>query len=151
MQSSRHAEPFHLGMEREIRAPREKVFEAWTNPQQLAKWLCRATPGHTTKLGEMELRVGGHLRLQVTSPDGTLYQLKAEFREIHPPERLVFTWTWEDTPDFPETLVEVAFRDLGQSTRVLLRHELFHTEEARSNHEKGWKGSFDTLQNVLRD
>jgi uncharacterized protein YndB with AHSA1/START domain len=74
------------------------------------------------------------------------------YRELRPPERLVFTWTWEDQADFGETLVTVEIRQLGQSqfTEVVLRHELL-ADKWRADHNKGWIACFDLLEKVLAD
>ena len=65
------------------------------------------------------------------------------------PERLVFTWKWEHEPLESETLVTVEFLKSGPGTRLILTHERFAAETSRQEHEKGWTGCLDRLQNFL--
>lgn len=79
------------------------------------------------------------------APGWDVFYLVGTYREVRPPEKLVYTWSWEGQPDFGETLVTVEFRDLGSSTEVVLTHEFFPNEEARQNHDKGWNSCLDRL------
>ena len=139
-----------LQIRRTFAAPRQQVFEAWTQPEKLSRWLCRVTTRHSTKLLEMDVRVGGRYRLEVTNPDGTHVRLSGTDREIQSPERLVFTWQWEGDPDFGETLVTVEFHARGNSTELVLTHERFLNSERRDRHAAGWNGYFDTLKELLQ-
>ena len=138
-----------LRVERTFTAPRATVFQAWTDPQKLSRWLGRATPQHQTEVLEFDLRVGGRYRMHITSPEGKLYHLGGTYREILPPEKLVFTWSCEEDPDSRDTLVTVEFHDLKQFTRVVLRHERFLGETSRDGHQQGWSACFDTLETLV--
>lgn len=70
-------------------APRALVFKAWTDAAQLAQWW--GPQGFTNPVCEFEARLGGKIRIHMRAPDGTLYPMKGEIREIAPPERLAFT------------------------------------------------------------
>src|ERR1700740_1278719 len=70
-------------------APREAVFKAWTDAKELAQWW--GPKGFTNPVCEIDARVGGAIRIHMRSPDGTVYPMKGEFREIVPPERLGLT------------------------------------------------------------
>jgi len=82
-------------------------------------------------------------------PDGDVFYLGGVFREIRPPERLVYTWQWEGEPG--ETLVTVEFRDLGSRTEVVLTHERFPDAEAVARHTDGWNGCLIRLAELLAD
>jgi uncharacterized protein YndB with AHSA1/START domain len=138
-----------LRIQRLFTAPREKVFQAWIEPDKMSKWLGRVTPQHSTRILEADLRIGGRYRLEIRSPDGALHLLSGAYREVMPPEKLAFTWSWEGTPDFGETLVTVEFHPRGTFTEVVLTHEFFPNKEACNNHTKGWHGCFDTLAKSL--
>src|SRR5579863_6976594 len=69
-------------------APRELVFEAWTNPQHVAQWW--GPVGFTTTIHEMDVRPGGEWRLTMRGPDGTDYKNRIVFLEVAKPERLVY-------------------------------------------------------------
>jgi len=139
-----------LQIRRTFAAPRQKVFEAWTQLEKLTTWLCRVTEQHSTRILEFDARVGGRYRLEVTAPEGSRLLLSGTYREIEPPERLVFTWQWEEDPDFGETLVTVEFHARGNSTELVLTHERFSSTERRDRHAIGWNGCFDRLTELLK-
>jgi uncharacterized protein YndB with AHSA1/START domain len=158
MASAPQASETQLQISRMIMSPREKVFEAWTKRALLEKWMCRSSgPAQQTKYYELDVRPGGRYRLESVTPTGVVYMLEGTYREIRPPEKLVFTWTWTRTPaggspvkENEETLVTVDFFERGKFTEVILTHEKFSTPEIRDNHERGWKGCFDTLDGALK-
>ena len=84
-------------------------------------------------------------------PEGdSAYVCIGTYREVRAPERLVYTWAWESPSPFDgETVVTVEFIDRGDATEVVLTHELFSSEEARDEHEKGWNGVLDQLAKAL--
>ena len=148
---------FRLEVRRTFGAPREKVFAAWTEPKQLAQWMCKTSPASNTEYLELDVRVGGRFRMKNTSPNGDVYMLEGLYREIRSPEKLVFTWQWTKTPaeqreleETGETLVTVEFVARGNSTEVVLTHEGFATPEIRDRHTHGWNGCFTTLEGVLK-
>ena len=137
-----------LHLRRTFHAPREKVFRAWTDPEELKKWW--GPEGYATPSAEVDLRVGGKYRLGMRKlPDGEIFYLSGIYREVRPPERLVYTWRWEAQPEHGETLVTVEFREVGDSTEVVLTHERFPTEKARDDHNRGWSGCLDRLPKLL--
>ena len=83
-------------------------------------------------------------------PDGDPFHLAGEFREVEPPARLAFTFSYEDPdPDDAETLVTLSFRGLGESTEVVFAQGPFKTEARRALHRQGWGDSFDKLEQHL--
>ncbi len=137
-----------LQLTRTFAAPREKVFRAWTDPEEVKKWF--HPPGYETPSAEIDLRVGGKYRLGMRKlPDGEVFYLSGTYREVRRPERLVYTWQWEAEPELGATLVTVEFHDRGGSTEIVLTHELFPTEKARQEHEQGWSGGLDNLGKIL--
>jgi uncharacterized protein YndB with AHSA1/START domain len=71
------------------------------------------------------------------------------YREILPPERLVYTHRWLTDPEPVETLITVEFHAEGDSTRVVMVHEGFLSAEARDGHEAGWSSCFDKLEKLV--
>lgn len=131
-----------LVMKREVAAPRERVYAAWTDVAQATHWW--APRGFTTLSCEMDVRPGGAWRRRMRAPDGRLITKYGVYREIAAPDRLVFTYNTEGGGiDDPETLVTVTFADLGDRTRITLRHTLFETEAQARDHEGGWIGSLE--------
>lgn len=136
-----------LTLRRTFQASRERVFRAWTTPEEIKQW--KGPGDRSTPLVEVDLRVGGAYRVHMRSPDGTEARLVGVYREIDPPKKLVYTWTWETSPDMGETLVTVEFLERGRATEVVLKHELFPADEARDLHAHGWNGSLDKLAKIL--
>jgi len=139
-----------LEMRRTIRTSREKAFGAWTDPSQLQQWFA-AAEGFTTPLAEVDLKVGGRYRLGMKAPgDNPLLIVGGVYLEILPPEKLVFTWQWENAvPDETETLVTVEFFEGEGVTEIVLKHELFTDVMQRNKHGEGWAGCLDHLERLL--
>lgn len=139
-------------------APRDRVFKAWTDPQQVAQWW--GPKGFTTRVDELDLRPGGSSRYVMVGPDGTEYPVKGVFREVVPPERIVSTDEFDEgfeqvtTADLPQGIVVTAlFEDLGDQTQLTLRIEHATAEDRRKHEEMGvvagWNSSFDCLDDFL--
>jgi uncharacterized protein YndB with AHSA1/START domain len=127
-----------LFLTRELNAPRERVFAAWTDPRQASVWWA---PQDCAALScEMDVRPGGIWRRRMRVADGSVITKRGVYREVAAPERLVFTYNTEyaDGSVDPETLVTVTLADLGGRTRLTLRHQAFQTEASRTSHEGGW-------------
>jgi uncharacterized protein YndB with AHSA1/START domain len=148
-----------LQVRRTFAAPREKVFAAWTQPEQLEKWMCRDVAAHVVIHHQQDIRTGGVYQMEIRDPaKGETYWGRGVYREVTPPEKLVFTWTWsKDRPDGPtmhpgshETLVTVEFFERGDSTEVVLTHTGLGTAALRDDHKDGWNGCFDVLAKVLQ-
>jgi uncharacterized protein YndB with AHSA1/START domain/uncharacterized damage-inducible protein DinB len=131
-----------LELNRTFAAPREKVFRAWTEAEELARWFS-PTDDYTVVVPQLELHVGGTWRLEMHHKGGAVHKLFGTYREISRPEKLAFTWRWESNADSEETLVTVEFRSVGNSTEVALTHEGFASDEERGKHTHGWTGCFD--------
>jgi uncharacterized protein YndB with AHSA1/START domain len=143
-------DPTVIRIERAFNAPAGAVFEAWTSAEMLRRWYPPGTDWETP-VAEVDLRVGGRLRIVMRGPDGEQASGGGVFREIHPPSRLVFTWTW-DRPDIAvgTQLVEVDFTEHkdGTTTVVMINRGLAD-EQTRESHREGWEGSFDNLDRIL--
>jgi uncharacterized protein YndB with AHSA1/START domain len=134
-----------LEMRRALPAARPSVFEAFSDPEELAKWW--GPQGFTVRPLDFHPRVGNSYRIEMHPPEGDPFYLTGEFRVVDPPARLAYTFAWEDPdPDDVETLVELSFRDLGDSTEVVFSQGPFKTEARRELHRNGWSDSFDKLE-----
>jgi len=136
-----------LHIERRLAAPRERVFEAWTEPELLARWF---TPfvGSSSD-AEIDLRVGGAWRVKMRSPLWPSCWAFGTYLEVDPPARLVYTLAWERAPFGPETLVTVEFRDADGETDVVLVQERLGTRRGRRGHALGWRLSLTRLGEVV--
>ena len=143
-------DPAAVRLERTFNAPAQVVFDAWTSAEVLRRWW-PAGSDWETPVAEVDPRVGGGLRLVMRSPRGEEFGGSGEYVEITPPERLVFTWTWDGHEGHEGTqLVEVDFtqREDGRTTVVLTNRGL-RDEESRRSHRQGWEASLDNLDRVL--
>ena len=137
-------------IEREFAAPRERVFEAFTNPELISQWWGRRST--TTVVDRMDVRPGGDWRFIERDTDGGENAFRGTYREVIPPERIVYTFEWEGMPG--HVCVEtVAFDDLGERTKVR-NSTIFHTSEERdgmldSGMEKGLNESYEQLDELL--
>ena len=132
-----------------VDAPRADVFRAWTDPEELQAWW---GPGaFTTPSASVDLRPGGRYELVMQPPGGdTRFVLAGEYREVRPPERLVYTWRWEvGVPDPRESLVTVEFRDLGARTEVVLVHDNFVGPGPLEPYVTGWESGLEKLAAYL--
>ncbi len=138
-----------LAIRRRLKASRDKVFAAWTEPELLVQWWAVAaefTPG----VAEVDLRPQGRYRLGMKSPDGEDLIVTGEFKEIESPSKLIYTWRWEHSPsEVPDTLVTVKFIAHGNETEIHLTHEQFLDKETSDQHGEGWEGCINQLEVLL--
>jgi uncharacterized protein YndB with AHSA1/START domain len=139
-----------LRIERTFDAPVEQVFEAWTSEEVLRRWL-HGMPGWETPTAEVDLRVGGRIRIVMRDPsDGVESGATGEYRVVEPPHTLVFTWVWDDQPDQPQ-LIELEFSERDGQTTVLMTNSSIPTDERWESQQRGWRFSFDNLERVLAE
>jgi uncharacterized protein YndB with AHSA1/START domain len=146
--SAARSDELTLEMKRVLPSRRLVVFGAFSDPNELAKWWGPA--GFSAPSLAFQARVGESYRIEMQPPQGDRFYLTGEFREVDPPARLAYTFVWEDPdPDDVDMVVDLSFRDLGESTEVALRQGPFKTEARRRLHRDGWTDSFDKLEHVL--
>ena len=137
-----------LEMVRVLPVARARVFAAFTDPDELARWF--GPEGFSVGSLDSDPRIGGTYRIEIQPPEGDPFYLGGEFREVDPPGRLAFTFVYEEPdPDDVETLVELSLRDRGDSTEVVFTQGPFKTEARRELHRDGWTDSFDRLAQVV--
>jgi uncharacterized protein YndB with AHSA1/START domain len=142
-----------LELSHRFAAPRERVFDAWTNPDVLRRWWA-ASPEWDTPLAEVDASEGGGYRLSMRTDTGEIHTVHGEFREVQPPERLVYTWTWDEGPESAmagseSTLVVVEFLEDGDGTLVKLTHGGFANDQIRVMHLQGWEAVLANLERTV--
>ena len=138
-----------LRMERTYEAPAERVFDAWTSEEVMRRWW-HADRDWETPIAEVDLRVGGALRVVMRNPDtGDEYGGGGFYTEIDRPHRLAFTWVWDH--DDTRQLIEIDFEESGGVTTVRFTHRDLWSEEAVRSHEDGWGTAFDNLARTLAE
>jgi len=162
--AAEHADDFVIT--REFDAPRDLVFKAWTEPERLAQWW--GPKGFTVKVANIDLRPGGMFLYGMVAPDGGEVWGKFIYREITPPERMVFINSFSDenggttrhpmAPTWPlEMLNTVTLTEHGEKTTLTLRSSAYEaTEEeratfraGRTSMQGGFTGTFDQLTAYL--
>jgi uncharacterized protein YndB with AHSA1/START domain len=140
-----------LVITRILNAPRARVFAAWVDQNQAARWW--GPRGFTSISCTMDVRVGGVWRRAMRSPEGIEYHASGVYQEIVAPERLVFTYAWENNPEqrCHETLVTLTFGELGGKTELTLQQALFETVAARDGHEGGWSSCLERFADYRAD
>jgi uncharacterized protein YndB with AHSA1/START domain len=130
---------------RTFAAPRALVFAAWIDPRHAVNWW--GPPDYPATHMEIDARPGGRWRhcLRATR-DGRELWHGGVFREVVPPERLVFTFSWEEEGERGlETLVTVTFAQEGGGTRMIFRQTPFRSVHEYDGHQEGWTSTFDRL------
>src|ERR1051326_5208165 len=127
-----------LVVSRLVEGPRDLVFGAWTRPEHIARWW--GPQGFTTIGCTMDIRPGGSYRFGMRSPDGVEYWKRGVYREIAAPERIAFTFAWEDEAGRAghEVLVTVTFTERAGKTLLTLHQGVFETAAACDDHRRGW-------------
>jgi uncharacterized protein YndB with AHSA1/START domain len=134
-------------------APREVVFQAWTDPKQLQRWW--GPKGFTNPVCEVDARPGGAIRIHMRAPDGTVYPMTGVFHEVVVPERLVFTSSALDANGNPlfEVLNTVTFAEEGGKTKLTVHASVSKVIGDAAPHlagmEQGWSMTLDRLAEEL--
>ena len=141
-------DPIQLRIERTFDAPRDLVFQAWADPEQMKQWW--GPEGFTIPFFEMETKPGGAYRSCMKDPGGDEHWVQGEFLEITEPEKIVMTWAWEEdgVPGLVTT-VTVDFIENGNQTDLVLVHSGFESEESRDGHNMGWNSSMENIAKLL--
>lgn len=148
---------------RSFDVPIERMFDAWTRPEQLAAWL--APGGASMEFFRADIRPGGSSFYVMRSPHGAMYG-RAEYREVRRPDRIVYTQQFCDAEERPArhplsatwpatmlTVIRLAVEGPNR-TRVTVQWEPWEPTEvevetfvnARAGMTGGWTGSFDQLE-----
>lgn len=130
---------------REFPFPRELVFEAWSNPERLARWW--GPNGFTNTFETFDFRPGGEWRFVMRGPDGTDYPNRNVFKEIVPLERIVI-----HHPLDPEFQLTAVFEEAGGRTKLSWRQQFKEKEafdQMKSIAAEANEQNFDRLNEVL--
>ncbi len=137
-------------------APREVVFRAWTDVEQLAKWW--GPKGFTNPVCKVDVQPGGVIYIEMRGPDGASYPMGGTFHEVVAPERLVFTSTaLLDESGNPqlENLNTVTFEDYNGKTKLTLHVRVMKATPAAApalaGMELGWSMSLDRLAMLVTE
>ncbi len=153
MSTNAPAVPMEMELTRVFRAPRALVWQAWTDVDQLQQWW--GPKQFTNPRCEVEVRVGGPIRIDMRAPDGTVYPMGGEFEQIVPPERLVFLTSALDPAGDPifTNRNTVLFREVEGGTEISIHTRVIDARPEAMQYLKGmregWSSSLDKLANLL--
>jgi uncharacterized protein YndB with AHSA1/START domain len=136
--------PGVVEIRRRLPAPAAEVFRWWTEAHRLREWM---SPFGTVE-AEVDLRVGGALRIVMRGDDGTVIEHVGEYVEIEPPRRLVFTWASPFTGAEPSLVTVELEAEGADATRLSLVHTHL-PESVAAPHRDGWGAMLDRLSRSL--
>lgn len=139
-----------LKITRRFRAPRERVFAAFTTAEAIQQWF-GCGPPHVIECSA-DFRVGGSYRTRSYNPETSkAVTAVGVYREITPPTKIVYTWKWENDEDWAdcESLVTFEFIALDDETELRLTQTGFPSEDSCQKHNYGWNGCLEKLDAVL--
>jgi uncharacterized protein YndB with AHSA1/START domain len=144
--TTKGSEKLSLEIKRLIKAPRDRVYAAWTDPAQLKQWF--GPEKVQTRELIADARVGGKFRWDLTNSEGEKMTCRGEYRELQPNKKIVFTWQWEDDEDWQNhiSIITVELYDRDGDTELRLSHEQLPNEESRDGHARGWNSALDKLE-----
>ncbi|HEX2581016.1 MAG TPA: SRPBCC domain-containing protein [Dongiaceae bacterium] len=134
-----------LIVRRFFEASAERLFRAWTDPERIVTWF--GPKGMTCLAAEIDLRVGGHYHLSNRLPNGAPLEIFGEYVHIDPCRELIFSW--RTGPSNGPERVTVRFLPAGEGTEVEIIHEHIPDRATRDQHESGWNGSLDRLNEFV--
>jgi len=145
---------------RTLKAPRQLVWDAWTQAEHVEKWW--GPKGMTTSVVKIDLKEGGERHYIMTSPDGKAFPVIGEFNEIVEPEKIVTTDHFGEEYQkimpkemFPKKIVmTILFDEVEEGTELTLTISHMDQEDydkhMRMNPTHGWNASFDSLVDYLK-
>jgi uncharacterized protein YndB with AHSA1/START domain len=138
-----------IRLRRHFSAGRERVFRAWTDAELLKQWWC--PNGWRPVEIKIDLRPGGMYRIGMRRVGGGVpVFVTGVFLEVCLPEKLVYTWRWENAfPNMPETRVTVEFLERESGTEVVLIHENLPEIPICLRHREGWLAAWDRIEKSL--
>lgn len=142
-----------LTLTRCFQAPIDQVFEAWTKAELLAKWF--GPEGFRVSSASINCSEGGYYEIIICSPDNNEIKHYGEYIHIDAPHKLIFTWVLEGQScqgsdgQHANTLVEINFKSLGDTTEITLQHEKLPDQTSYDGHRFGWLGCLDSLADYL--
>jgi uncharacterized protein YndB with AHSA1/START domain len=134
-------------IERIFHAPADQVFDAWTSPEVIERWF-RPASGWQRPSAEVDLRVGGRVRVVMRTPEGEPVGAGGEYTQIDRPHKLSFTWTFDDDPSNGQ-MIELEFTERDGATTVVFVNSDISNEERRASQYEGWSMCIDNMERAL--
>jgi uncharacterized protein YndB with AHSA1/START domain len=138
-----------LTINRTFNASRERVFDAFITPSVIRQWF--GGTGVNVSDVTFDARNGGSYRILMKNSSGEDYNARGTITEFRKPERLAYTFRWEEDDPQTErdTFITIDFIARGNQTEMIFTHENLASETSRDNHTEGWNNSFDQMATLL--
>ena len=134
-------------IERTFDAPAEDVFDAWTSEEVIRRWF-KPGKGWQEPSAEVDLRVGGRIRVVMRSPEDEPVGAQGEYTLIDRPNKLAFTWTFDDDRSNRQ-MIELEFSERDGVTTVVFVNSDISREDRREAQYEGWQACLDNMERVL--
>lgn len=142
--------PHEITLTRLLRAPRELVFRAWTDPAHLVRWW--GPHGFSVQSCEAEVHVGGRWRICIRSPEGEDFWMHGRYHEISAPERLVLSFMWDkDGKPRVDMHITVTLQEEDGQTRLTFHESGFADMAMRDLDNGGWTQCLERLDDYLQN
>ena len=140
-----------LEIRRVIKAPRDRVYAAWTDSAQLRQWF--GPENVRTQNLIADAREGGKFQWDLIDSEGDQLTMLGEFRELQPDRKIVFTWQWQDDEKWENhfSVVTIDLEDANGGTELRLTHEQLPNEESRKGHNEGWNSALNKLETFVSE
>ena len=145
MDTATAVQNFSLTINRNFKASKQSVYDAWTNKEALTAWFA-PTSEMSTVVHEMDLNVGGKYHISMIEPDGTIHVIHGEYVALNPYDQIVFTWEWESDEEEVNSLVTIDLSENNGTTDMVLLHEKLASQESVDLHSEGWTGCVAQLE-----
>jgi uncharacterized protein YndB with AHSA1/START domain len=135
-----------LQIRRRLRAGAEQIFDLWTKPDLMVRWMS-PFPGAVDCKASCDLRPGGAFSLVMSSKE-SIREVSGTYLQVDRPRKLVFTWIGPLTNNV-KTLVTIELHPQGDETDLVLTHERLPTTRIVEGHTIGWGNILDHLADAV--
>lgn len=134
-------------IETSLKATREQVWEAWTEPEFILQWF-GSDPNGKGLSAKLNVEQGGSYEITFKDGDGTEHTCMGKYLIVENFRELLFTWEWKNEPGV-ESLVDITLDFINDGTSMIFEHKNLGTASAH-NYLAGWKGTFLKLEIALK-
>jgi len=145
MEAATAIDNFSLTMNRQLNATQQEVYNAWTDKDAITSWFS-PTKEMTTKVHELDLRVGGLYKIEMLEPNGNSHKIHGEYVVLNPFQQIVFTWEWESDEQNVNSLVTIDLQEKNGKTNLVLTHDKLASQDSVELHSEGWVGCLAQLE-----
>jgi uncharacterized protein YndB with AHSA1/START domain len=145
MDTATAVQSFSLTMNRNFKASKQSVYDAWTKEEAITSWFA-PTSEMSTEVHEMEVKVGGKYRISMLEPDGKVHTMHGEYIALNPYDQIIFTWEWESDEEQVNSLVTIDLSEKNGTTDMVLLHEKLASQDSVDMHTEGWTGCIAQLE-----